>query len=570
MCRARDQAKFVGGVTDDSGRVLEKMSEPSLWTPLRTAQVFVRLQLPFLAGVLFFSVAVAVTVPVQQPTLLWVGAGLTIVASLLFLVRGVEWESSSWVLVIPVLDIVAIAGVRTALLPYLPTIGFLCLFPFAWIAYRFRWPSLLIVLVGSVFIAALPFVVGAAPVTSGLALVNLLALPLLATGISLGIHLGSVSYRRGQEAVNQSRRDVAAALEQSQDGELLLRSLLDTVTGAIAFYDAQGKLSIANAVAAAWGTRGGLELEAAGVASERVLAADKITPIPPNQRVVSRALRGEIVTNEMEWLGEPGNMIAIMLTSRQIFRTDGALLGTVVVGHDVTELAEAVEVRETFLATVSHELRTPLTSIMGYADYVADELGGTAETLGVDRALATITRNTDKLLDRVAQLLTAADKHFDVRLNSIDVAPVLQASADSLRVIASAAQIELTTDLPPHLPANADGNRLAQAVENLLTNAIKFTPAGGTVRLTGTVDDDGAIRITIADSGVGMSHEEQRRAFDRFYRSRGARSGSVQGIGVGLSIVKNIVDAHHGSITLSSTPAFGTTFTVTLPPQTAR
>lgn len=540
------------------------MSEPSLWSPLRTGQLFVRLQLPFLLSVLFFSAAVPLTVPVQQSGFLWVGVGITIVASLLFLLPHRQWTASPWVLVVPVLDILALAGVRTALLPYLPTIGFLCLFPFAWIAYRFRWPWLSIVLGGSVLIAALPFVVGAAPVSSGLALVNLLALPLLATGISVGIHLGANSYRRGQDAVNRSRREVAAALAKSQDGELLLRSLLDTVTGAVAFYDAEGRLTVSNAAAAAWARRGGLDLEAGGVASQRVLAADKSTPIPPHERVVPRALRGDTVTNELEWLGEPGSMIAIMLTSRQVFRSDGVLLGTVIAGYEVTELAEAVEVREQFLATVSHELRTPLTSIMGYTEYVTDELGDEAEALGVDRALATITRNTEKLLDRVAQLLSAADKHFEVRLEPIDLRPVLRASADSLRVIATGAGVDLVAALPEALPAEADGQRFAQAVENLLTNAIKFTPSGGTVTLSASVDADEVV-VSVADSGVGMSDEEQRRAFDRFYRARGARSNSVQGIGVGLAIVKTIVDAHRGAIAVRSAPGAGTAFTLRIP-----
>lgn len=540
------------------------MSEPSLWAPLRTGQLFVRLQLPFLLSVLFFSAAVALTVPVEQSGFLWAGVGITIVASLLFLLPRERWTASRWVLVVPVLDILALAGVRTALLPYLPTIGFLCLFPFAWIAYRFRWPWLSIVLGGSVLIAALPFLVGAAPVSSGLALVNLLALPLLATGISVGIHLGANSYRRGQDAVNRSRREVAAALAKSQDGELLLRSLLDTVTGAVAFYDAEGRLTVSNAAAAAWGRRGGLDLEAGGVASQRVLAADKSTPIPPDERVVPRALRGDTVTNELEWLGEPGSMIAIMLTSRQVFRADGVLLGTVIAGYEVTELAEAVEVREQFLATVSHELRTPLTSIMGYTEYVTDELGDESEALGVDRALATITRNTEKLLDRVAQLLSAADKHFEVRLEPIDLTPVLRASADSLRVIATGAGVDLVAALPEALPVEADGQRFAQAVENLLTNAIKFTPSGGTVTLSASVDAD-EIVVSVADSGVGMSDEEQRRAFDRFYRARGARSNSVQGIGVGLAIVKTIVDAHDGAIAVHSAPGAGTAFTLRIP-----
>ncbi|GMA28841.1 two-component sensor histidine kinase [Arenivirga flava] len=534
-----------------------------MWTPLRASQLFLRLQLPFLLGVLFFSAAVALTAEVEHTALLIAGAAVTVVASALFLVRGAGWAASAWIVVIPILDIVAVAFARAAMLPYLPTIGLLCLFPFAWIAYRFRWPGLLLVLAGSAFISALPFVVGAAPVSSGLAVLNLVALPLLATGISLGIHLGSVSYQRSQEAVNRSRLEASAALARSRDGELLLRSLLDTVSGAVAFFDADGRPSIANAAAEQWGRRAGLHEPDRG-SSARVLAADKATPVPFEQRVVPKALRGETVANQLEWIGEPGDMIALMATSRRILREDGALLGTVVAAYDVTELAEAVEVREQFLATVSHELRTPLTSIMGYTEYVTDELGDRAGELGVERALATISRNTEKLLDRVSQLLSAADKNFDVRLLPIDLVPVLQASFDSLRVIAANSGVELIADLPEELPVDADGPRLAQAVENLLTNAIKFTPALGTVRLGAAVDGTETV-ITVSDTGVGMSGEEQRRAFDRFYRSRGARDTSVQGIGVGLAIVKQIVDAHCGHVEVRSVPGEGTEFTLRLP-----
>lgn len=539
------------------------MSEPSLWTPLRAGQLFLRLQLPFLAGVLFFSSAVVLTTPIEHGTMLLTGVVITVLASALFLVRRDDWAASAWIVVIPILDVVAIAFARAALLPYLPTFGFLCLFPLAWIAYRFRWPGLIVVLVSSAFIAALPFVVGAATASSGLAVLNLIALPLLATGISLGIHLGSVGYQRSQEAVNRSRLEAAAALARSQDGELLLRSLLDTVSGAVAFFDADGRPTVANAAAERWGRRAGLHEPDRG-SSSRVLAADKATPVPFEQRVVPRALRGETVANELEWIGEPGDMSALMVTSRRIFRSDGALLGTVIAAYDVTELAEAVEVREQFLATVSHELRTPLTSIMGYTEYVTDELGDRADELGVARALATITRNTEKLLDRVSQLLSAADKNFDVRPQQVDLAPVLRAAFDSLRVIAAGAGVELIADLPAELPVHADGPRVAQAVENLLTNAIKFTPAMGVVRLAAAVDGDEAT-ITVSDTGLGMNDEEQRRAFDRFYRSRGARDTSVQGIGVGLALVKQIVDAHGGRIEVRSEPGSGTEFTVSLP-----
>lgn len=538
------------------------MAEPSLWRPLRPQQLFLWLQLPFATGVVLLGAGVAATAPVRHELLLFGGMALAAVATLLFLVRRDRWVSSAWIVLIPALDVLALAAARTALLPYLPTFGFLCLFPFTWLVYRFRWTGLAMVLAGSIVITATPFLAGAAPVSTGLAFISLIALPVIACSISFGVLVVARNFERGQEAVNRSRLETAAALARSRDGELLLRSLLDTVSGAVAFFDAEGRPTIANAAAEQWGRRAGLHEPDVGCS--RVLAADKATPVPFEQRVVPRALRGETVENELEWIGEPGDMIALMATSRRILRSDGALLGTVVAAYDVTELAEAVEVREQFLATVSHELRTPLTSIMGYTEYVTDELGERAEELGIDRALATITRNTEKLLDRVAQLLSAADKSFEPRLLPTDLAPLLQASCDSLRVIAADVGVALTSDLPAPLIAEVDGPHLAQAVENLLTNAVKFTPRGGTVHLAASVDGDEAV-VSVTDTGVGMSAEEQRRAFDRFYRSRGARDTTVQGIGVGLAIVKQIMDAHDGRIELRSEPGQGSVFTLHLP-----
>lgn len=537
-----------------------------LWVPLSRAQLFVRLQLPFLAGVLGISGVTAAAVPGLFTSVpLLVGVALTVVASLVFTLPGDSWPSSRWVVVIPIVDIVAIACVRAALVPFLPTVGMLCLFPFAWIAYRFRWPALSLVFGGGVFIAALPFALGGRPVTTLLDLVNVVALPFIATGISVGIHLGAIGFRRGRERAELATAQLHETLDRSRDDRLLLRSILDTVNVAIAFYDAQNKLVLANQAAAKLVSTVGFRLDTPPYAGPHVLKADRRTPIPEDQQIIPRALRGEVIASHMEWLGSPGNQIAILASTRRVHKADGELLGTLITAYDVTELANAIEVREEFLTTVSHELRTPLTSIIGYTDEVIDVLGDEAERLRVGSSLETISRNADVLLERVGLLLTAADKRIELAPASVDLVRLLEQTVQPLRMVAERAGIALLTDFPPEMPAEVDPPRITQAVENLLTNAVKFTAHGGTITLRVTSENPDLAVISVSDTGIGMTPDDQRRIFDRFYRAHVVRKNAIQGIGVGLSIVKTIVEAHGGDIAVQSQPDVGTTIALRLP-----
>ncbi len=541
------------------------MPDRLLWTPLRPSQLFARLQLPFLAGILVIpTIALLAIGLVAHSGLLLTGMAIAAAASCLFLVPGRAWYLSGWIIVVPLLDVLALALVRTALLPYLPTIGMLCLFPFAWIAYRFRWPGLLAVLAGGVFIAALPFLLGQPVVNTPLAALNVLTLPAIATGISVGIHWGANSFRRGREKVRQATQDLHRALERVQDDQLVLRSLIDTLSPAVAFYDADNRLALANAAAEKLVRTAGFRLDTPPYAGEGVLRADRTTVIPLDEQLVPRALRGEIIANHIEWLGPEGDQTAIMASSRRVHRDDGLLLGTVIVANDVTDLANAIEIREQFLTTVSHELRTPLTSIIGFTDEVIVELGDRARELGVDIYLETIARNANTLLDRVGLLLAAADKQIDLSPEKTDLAELIAQTTDPLRRLAQGAGVTIRSDLPATLPVEVDRARMVQAVENLLTNAIKFTGRGGTVSVSAAARGEHAV-ITVADSGIGMTADEQRRVFDRFYRSKAVRENAIQGIGVGLSIVKSIVDAHRGEISVESEPGRGTTFEISVP-----
>ncbi|MCM3695994.1 sensor histidine kinase [Microbacterium oleivorans] len=542
------------------------MSRKTLWTPMQSGDLFLRLQLPFLAGTLFVVVAAGLAVPsLWTSPLLLAGAGAAVAASVAFVPSRRGWLLTPWGIVVPLVDVVSVALVRAELFGYIPTVGVLCLMPFAWIALRYRWPALSFVLLGGILISALPLAMRLESLSTPLMVLNLVTLPVLTTGISVGIHLAAGSFRRSRREVQDTAESLASTLAQSRDDELVLRTVLDTVNGAVAFYNADGRLVLANRAAQKLAESVGFRFDDPPYAGPNVCRGDRTTPVPWEQQLVPRALRGEVIHNHLEWCGPESNQTAILSSSRQVHRPDGALLGTVIAAYDVTDLADAVEAREEFLTTVSHELRTPLTSVVGYTEHVVDTLGPDAEKLGVAQALSAIARNGEVLLERVSQLLTAGNKRMVLAPAPVDVVALVEETVAVVTPFASQAGVSLSVEREGDgVVADVDARRIEQAIENILTNAVKFTPRGGSVTVRVGGEGERAL-ISISDTGIGMSAEDKQRVFDRFYRASSVRKNAVQGIGVGLSIVKSIVDAHGGEVTIESEPGEGTTIGLSLP-----
>jgi signal transduction histidine kinase len=213
---------------------------------------------------------------------------------------------------------------------------------------------------------------------------------------------------------------------------------------------------------------------------------------------------------------------------------------------------------------VDDELRTPLTAIRGYNELVLD---GTVGELNDDQRamLATVERSSVRLLRLVNDLLFIAQVNagqLTVAIEDVDLATIAADAIADARPRAEAAEVKLELRCDPTPLVRADGARLAQVFDNLISNAIKFTPAGGRVGLTVSMVGE-AVTIVVADSGMGMTPEDQQRLFTRFFRTKAA--ANIQGTGLGLSITKAILDAHSGSISVASEPGHGTCFTVTIP-----
>ncbi len=228
------------------------------------------------------------------------------------------------------------------------------------------------------------------------------------------------------------------------------------------------------------------------------------------------------------------------------------------------ELRELDRLKDEFVSLVSHDLRTPLTSIVGYVDLMLDEPALTEEHRGF---LGVVSRNTERLQKLVDDLLFAARLQagrLEVELGDVDLGEIARHTVETLRPRAEAAGVELGLELAELPPVRGEANRLSQLLENLVSNAVKFTEPGGrvTVRVAGR---DRKAFLEVSDSGIGIPAEERSRLFERFYRTSTVTERQIEGTGLGLYITKAIVEAHRGRITVESEEGEGTTFRVELP-----
>jgi signal transduction histidine kinase/DNA-binding response OmpR family regulator len=231
------------------------------------------------------------------------------------------------------------------------------------------------------------------------------------------------------------------------------------------------------------------------------------------------------------------------------------------------ELAELDRVKSDLLANVSHELRTPLTAIQGYTEALGDGLLGTVSDAQRE-ALAVVGRNVTRLRGMIDQLLAYARLDAGavrLELQAVDLAALAEQTVAAVRGVAPRAvalRVEAAAGLPLGL---ADPARLQQVFDNLLTNAVKFTSQGEVVVALATVQSGEAVEVAVRDTGIGIPREAQERIFDRFFQVDGSSKRRYGGMGLGLAIVREILAAHHTTISVESEPGKGSCFRFRLP-----
>ncbi len=245
---------------------------------------------------------------------------------------------------------------------------------------------------------------------------------------------------------------------------------------------------------------------------------------------------------------------------------NGTVQGVVAVFHDISDHKRLEKIRRDFVANVSHELRTPVTIIKGYAETLLS--GGLSENPErATRFIEIIYSHSERLAHLIGDLLTLSEIEsgdLGMERHPLALDGIVRRVVTLLEPKAQQKGIAVSCTIPSQLPqVLGDRGRLEQVVVNLLDNAIKYTPEGGSVGIS-VADEGEMVRVSVTDSGIGIPEKDLSRIFERFYRVDAARSRDQGGTGLGLSIVKHIVQIHGGTISVSSVHGSGSTFSFTL------
>lgn len=478
----------------------------------------------------------------------------------------VPWERlpDSAALIIPIGDLVVLGLLNNGTSEHVDGLAVLAVFPIIWVSVSAMpsWMSALVSFVGPLLIvrAGAPF----EPQEPDIQLTGTFLLPAMFLAVSLAIRSITGNVAVQQRKLAKKDRDLRALLLSSNQRERLLEAVLDAVDVGIVAVDAEGTSILAN-------ERMKRLLHSPTrepfTGRDVVLCGqDRRTALEPDKHPIQRAVGGEEFGDYVVWAGGVDEVRAYSTAARSMRDGAGEFGGAVIAFSDVTGLYEAVIAKDELVANVSHDLRSPLTSILGNLDLVLEELDSDAAAPldSVADYLRYSHGSAERLLELVSDLLLSASVATNIHPRQTDLAGLIESCLGPLGSRARARQLDLVADAPSPLWAHVDPLRIAQVLDNLVSNAIKYSPDGGEVVVTATSDGQDA-RITVRDSGVGMSPLDAARAFDKFFRSDAVRDAAIPGTGLGLSIAKAIVDRHGGRLLCSTALGKGTSMELVLP-----
>jgi two-component system CheB/CheR fusion protein len=347
----------------------------------------------------------------------------------------------------------------------------------------------------------------------------------------------------------------------------LLDSLLANLPEAIYFKDSAGKFIRANpAMAARLGVDGPEAL--AGKSAPELPRAELALALQRHDEPVLRTGQAQNYSLEQ---GDDGRWD--LVTRLPIHDPDGNIVGTTGIFRDVTDqkraeedIREAVRRRDQFLAMLSHELRNPLSAIVSATSLLRTGGGEPQKSQRFLDVLARQTQQMSRLLDELLEASRVTQNKIELRKEPLDLNDVVRAAVDAARAQIDARGLDMVTTLAAEpLPIEGDAARLEQVLANLLSNAAKYTPAGGHVTVT-TSRVEGAAEIRVKDDGAGIAPELLQSVFDLFVQSRRTLDRAAGGLGVGLSLVRALVEMHGGQVTAASAgEGQGSEFVVSLP-----
>lgn len=309
----------------------------------------------------------------------------------------------------------------------------------------------------------------------------------------------------------------------------------------------------------------GLPDEASGADDSEVLlyrdGSDELLPL--EQRPVARALAGDPISHELYRLGRGTDARMVSVSAREFLDAAGDRGGMVLACSDVTEVVVAVRARDSFLSAMSHEFRTPLTSLLGYAELLQDDtsLGPSARA-----DLQVMSRNARHLRKMVDDILAASveGSSVETQRTRLDLARLLRQAAASAMPEAEGRGIELRVVADDDLPVLGDRTGLVRILDNLVSNALKYSDTGTSVLMTAERDGRSAV-CRIEDQGLGIAPEDLGRIFTRFQRTDAARRAGIPGTGLGLALAQEVAEQHGGRLEVASEVGVGSVFTLRIP-----
>jgi PAS domain S-box-containing protein len=295
------------------------------------------------------------------------------------------------------------------------------------------------------------------------------------------------------------------------------------------------------------------------------------------ERVLARIRAGKSVEHfETIRQRKDGTLVEISLSVSPIRTAEGKVIGASKIARDISEqrqlareAAEANRLKDEFLATLSHELRTPLNAVLGYTRMLRMGQFVTEGKDGHERVMEIIERNANivsQLVSDVLDVSSIVTGKIRLKPSACDLAAIVLAAVDVIRPSAEARGVALRVEIPDSpMPAVCDADRMQQVFWNLLTNAVKFTPRGGSVEIRAGVEDRMGV-VSVTDTGIGLRPESIPYLFQRFWQAESVHSRDTGGLGLGLALARHFVELHGGTIWASSAgEGKGASFTVSVP-----
>ncbi|MGO4299702.1 sensor histidine kinase [Leifsonia sp. RAF41] len=566
--------------------------------PIDSPSAFMK-QVPTILG---FGIAVIIAVvpngvPITNGPIFVAGIALVTVASILSFVIPWRRLHPEWAVVVPTLSLLAVGLLRLGTGSGASPFVVLTLLPFVWIASEAGRINILIAALTTFVVLLAPLFVDGA--RTGGDVVRAFFSPVIYLIVAVVVNEIAHRMRIQLAAAHESseKQDALLAQAVSAQNELvlnearlktanrLIQSIWNAVTEqSVIGTDLDGLIDVWNPGAEKMlgltekqvvdGKHHVIDFHLTSEIEQRLQDMDArlttVSSVDEFSALVDTVRAGSADVRDWTYLRPDGKRVAVQVAATPRLDENGHRVGFIFVATDMTQAREFARLKDEFVGLISHELRTPLSSILGYLELMRDDEDAPLSEEQL-QYLGVAERNAHRLLRLVGDLLFTAQVEsgrFPLDIKDVELGGVVSASVESARPIAANAGVILVSDVPESpLVVRGDTVRLGQAVDNLVSNALKFTPSGGTVTVSLRPDGEQAV-IAVTDTGIGIPAVELSQLSQRFFRASTATRNAVPGVGLGLTITKAIVTAHGGRLDIASDEGIGTSISIVLPVET--